>query len=212
MNPFAALLGTFLSPTPHLCCLCEKELYLGPDGLCEECRAALKYANAPAPAAELDGMTAGLVYDEALAHAFYRFKAGEQTFLAPFFAQFMHLEADWHADAIVPVPLHPLKLWMRTYNQSELLARELSKASGIPVREDLLRRVRYTGAQKSRSAAARRTALKNVFSASPEVKGLSLILVDDVVTTGSTLTACARALKKAGAARVYGVCAAEVGR
>lgn len=157
-------------------------------------------------------MTAGLMYDEALAHAFYRFKAGGQTYLAAFFAQFMHVPAEWQADVIVPVPLHPLKLWSRTYNQSELLADALGKACGLPVEPLLLRRVKYTGAQKSRTASARHTALRGAFRASPEVKGKTVVLVDDVVTTGSTLTACAQALKKAGVARVYGACAAAVDR
>lgn len=212
MGSGAALLWGLLSPERHLCCLCGKELPLTEEGLCEDCLAALKFANAPAPAAELDGMTAGLVYEEGIAHAFYRFKTQEETYLAAFFAQFMRVEEDWHADVIVPVPLHPFKLWMRTYNQSELLARALSKNCGVPVNTELLRRTRYTGAQKRRTAAQRRTALKNAFAASDEVKGLSIVLVDDVVTTGSTLTACAKALKKAGAARVYAACAAAVGR
>ena len=212
MKPCTAFWADFLSVSPHQCCLCEKELPLGPEGLCEDCLNALKYANSPAPAAELDGMTAGLVYEEALAHAFYRLKAREETYLAAFFAQFMHLREEWHADVIVPVPLHPVKLWLRTYNQSELLASALSAACSVPVDTSLLRRVKFTGAQKSRTAAARKTALKNAFAASSAVNGLSVVLVDDVVTTGSTLTACAKALRKAGAVRVWGACAASVGR
>lgn len=212
MSGYGELAASLLSPSPHVCCLCGKERYLGPDGLCEQCRPLIRFANEPAPPAELDGLTAGLVYDEPLAHAFYRFKARGETYLAAFFAGFIRIPEDWHADVIVPVPLHPLKLWARTYNQSELLAEALAKASGVPLDTGLLRRVKYTRAQKSRTAAARRTALRGAFDAAPEVSGLSVILVDDVVTTGSTLTACARALKKAGASRVYGACAAAVGR
>lgn len=208
----SGLFGRFLSPSPHRCCLCEKERYLGADGLCDECRVSIKVANAPAPPTELDGLTAGLIYDDVLAHAFYRFKAGGETYLAPFFAGFIRLPAEWAIDAVVPVPLHPLKLWLRTYNQSELLAESLAKTNGLPVDAGLLRRVRYTAAQKSRSAAARRTALKGAFKADPAVSGKTVLLVDDVVTTGSTLTACAKALRAAGAARVYAACAAAVDR
>lgn len=208
----AGLFAGLLSPDLHLCCLCGRERYLSREGLCEECLPLLRYANEPAPAAGLDGMTAGLVYDEPIAHAFYRFKAEGETYLASFFAQFMHVDDTWQADVIMPVPLHPLKLWARTYNQSELLARALSEASGIPVNTAWLKRIRYTGAQKSRTAASRRTALKNAFLAAPEVKGRRVILVDDVVTTGSTLTACAAALRKAGAVQVFAACAAAVGR
>ena len=108
----------------------------------------------------------------------------------------------------MPVPLHWTRLLRRGYNQSEMLARALAQRyPGLPVRTDVLRRARRTRSQTSLSAAQRKKNLRGAFAASPLVEGLSVLLVDDVATTRATLGACARALKRRGAKRVYAACA-----
>lgn len=210
MTPKRELLLSLVSPPPHYCYLCGEEAELGEEGLCSECRKKVRLAVAPAPPPYLDGLTAGLFYEDAVATAFYRFKAKEHIHLAPFFAQFMSIPPEWHGELLVPVPLHPLKEYFRTYNQSALLCQYLSSFYGIPICEPLLKRTRYTFAQKEKSREDRLKNLKGAFTAAKECKDRVIILVDDVVTTGSTLSECARTLKKAGAKRVYGVCAASV--
>jgi len=113
------------------------------------------------------------------------------------------LPRDEAFDAIVPVPLHWWRRWNRGFNQSELLARALSRSTGIPVR-DALRRTRPTASQAGLSNTARRRNMVQAFRCRREiaVRGKRILLVDDVMTTGSTATACARALKGAGATRV----------
>jgi ComF family protein len=109
-------------------------------------------------------------------------------------------------DKIVPVPLHRNRLRSRGYNQAALLAKEISAHVGIPVNWDDLKRVKNTVSQVHLSASARRENLKNAFDVSREsaFEGAKVLLIDDVVTTGATMNACARALKRAGAVRVDG--------
>lgn len=110
------------------------------------------------------------------------------------------------ADVMLPVPLHRLRLWQRRFNQSALLAQRISSLSGTPWRHDVLVRSRRTRAQVGLDEAARRRNVRNAFAVSQgrlaEVAGRSVVLVDDVRTTGATAEACALVLKQAGAARV----------
>jgi ComF family protein len=106
-------------------------------------------------------------------------------------------------DALVPVPLHSKRLREREFNQAAVLAAHLSKSSGIPVR-DVLRRHRYTGTQTALDRAERRQNLRNAFSLrkNTQVTDQNLLLIDDVLTTGSTLDACAAVLLEQGAESV----------
>ena len=114
-------------------------------------------------------------------------------------------------DAIVPVPLHWRREWQRGFNQAELLARGLSRRVGLPVVR-ALRRVRSTGTQAGLSNTARRRNVSAAFRSRRPVAGQRILLIDDVMTTGSTAAACALALKRAGAARVALVTVARVDR
>ena len=98
---------------------------------------------------------------------------------------------------------------MELYNQSALLAEALSERIGVPVCEELIRRTRNTKTQTSLNARRRAQNLRGAFAASPEAKGMRLLLIDDVRTTGATLSECARALREAGAAAVYACAACE---
>lgn len=113
------------------------------------------------------------------------------------------------ATVLVPVPLHPRRLAERGFNQAALLARAVAEAWGVPVREDL-RRERDTPPQTGRSAAARRSNVARAFAAVHPFHGDVVVLVDDVVTTGATARACARALLAAGAHEVRVLSAARV--
>ena len=105
-------------------------------------------------------------------------------------------------DVILPVPLHWRRQMRRGFNQAEVVARELSRLLDIPVNTRLLTRIRHTPAQESLSRQQRQGNLKAAFTVVKSVKNLSLALVDDVVTTGSTADAAAHCLMKAGAKQV----------
>lgn len=110
------------------------------------------------------------------------------------------------ADALVPVPLHRWRLMSRKFNQAAMLAREVSRVTGVPADMLALARVKATPSQVGLTEAERRRNLSGAFNVPPgaraRVEGRKLVLVDDVITTGSTAAACARVLRRAGAARV----------
>ena len=118
------------------------------------------------------------------------------------------------ADALIPVPLHRRRLRQRRFNQSLLLANSVSRASGVPVDPHMLMRVRATPTQGGLSAGGRTRNVAGAFRVRPghgeAVKGRRLVLIDDVHTTGATLEACARTLKRAGAADVRAITLARV--
>ena len=107
-------------------------------------------------------------------------------------------------DVIAPVPLHGRRERERGYNQSSLLAREVSRRAGIGSAQ-ALRRTRDTPSQTAMSIEERRRNVDGAFECAGDVRGRRVLLVDDVVTTGATMSACAATLKAAGATRVWGL-------
>jgi ComF family protein len=136
-------------------------------------------------------------------------KYGDRLDIAPPLARMMaRAGADIleGAGALVPVPLHGLRLWRRRFNQSALLARGVGAASGVPVRTDWLVRQKATLPQVGLDRTARAANVAGAFAvpqvARAELRGRRVVLVDDVLTTGATLDACVKALTRAGASEV----------
>jgi ComF family protein len=108
-------------------------------------------------------------------------------------------------DGVIPVPLHAQRLAERGFNQSALLAGAFAEGTGLRLAESWLRRERETRSQVGLNGAERRQNVADAFVAEAEVAGKRLLLVDDVFTTGATLTACAQSLRLAGAKAIYGL-------
>ena len=140
-------------------------------------------------------------------------KYGRIQTLARPLAKFLYkaLPLDRTFDVIVPMPLHWRKQWQRGFNQSELLAQAVGKRWNVPVKK-LARRIRATTVQAGLTAAKRRANVSGAFRAKAAIKGRKVLLVDDVMTTGATASACASALKRAGAASVTLLTLARVDR
>jgi ComF family protein len=147
---------------------------------------------------------------QGVARAFViRLKFSDRLDLAVSMGRLMHVaggELLAGADALVPVPLHWTRLLWRRFNQAEALARAIAAECGVPVATDLLRRARRTPQQVGLTRAQRIANLQGAFkvpeAARPRIEGRALVLIDDTHTTGATLNAAARALRRAGAARI----------
>ncbi|MEB5995809.1 amidophosphoribosyltransferase [Acinetobacter baumannii] len=211
------------------CWLCRQPLSLMRHGLCSCC---LRHLPARPPCCPRCGLPAGetrtpcgrclqrpppwqrLVfvgdYVTPLSLLVKRFKFHRAPELAPALARLILLR--WQQaraeqylnrpDLILAVPLHATRCWRRGYNQSDLLARPLARWLGCAYRPAALRRVRKTALQQRLSASARRRNLQRAFVCTVPVAGRHIALVDDVVTTGSTVSAIAALLRRQGAASV----------
>ena len=185
---------------PPFCIRCSQPIARG--DICRRCETA---------PLDIDRIVAPFRMDGAAREAVHRLKYGNLRAIAPLLgallADFL-IEQRIRGDILVPVPLHRRRERQRGYNQAALLARQVGERLGLPVEADALARQRDTPSQTRRSQAEERRA--NVHGSfhcpRPEmVKGLNVLLLDDVCTTGATLEACAVALKDAGAVSITGV-------
>jgi len=183
--------------------------------VCDGCGAPFDYDPGERCAACLarprvfDRCRAACLYDEHSRDLILKLKHADRTDLSSLFARWLSRAAAdlvQDCDAVVPVPLHPLRLLARRYNQAAEIARPLARLGGRRYLPDVLVRTRRTQTQGGKSGRGRRMNVKSAFAVPPgrlrQVEGRRILLVDDVLTTGATAEACAKALKAAGAARV----------
>lgn len=196
-------------PGEPSCSTCQRPFAEGtPDGsLCAPC-----LAKSP----KHDGIAAGTLYNDASRRLVLTFKHGRRIALAPLLGRFVaaklpHIDAAW---IVVPVPLHRWRLWRRGFNQAALLGQEVARQRGADLVVDALLRSKATPMLGGLGRKARARALSGSIKVNPKrerlLKGASIVLVDDVLTSGATSDACVSALKRAGAERVLIACFARV--
>lgn len=214
---------------PRRCPVCDDIVTMKGELICPECKEKLQYISEPRCCKcgkQLLDANAVYCYDcerkqhlfergvalydyHAISDSIYRFKYKDRPEYAAFYGKDLakKLAQDilqWHPDALIPVPLHASKLRKRTYNQAELLAKELGKNLSIPVYTDLVKRVRKTRPQKELDVSARQKNLEKAFiMGRNDVKLKKTVIIDDIYTTGSTVDAIAAELLCAGVEKIY---------
>ena len=154
----------------------------------------------------LDSCTAVFAYGGQIAVALRRLKFNRRSDIARGLSPLLSTDfaiAAQRAELAIPIPLHRRRLARRGFNQSQRLLLPLAKEAGIPVARGALRRRRDTAPQAKLSAKERQSNLQGAFEAAPTLRGKRILLCDDVRTTGSTLDAAARALRRAGATEIH---------
>ena len=163
-----------------------------------------------------DGVRAVVRYNDHAALIAMRLKYGTRLGLAKLIAQHLRKFVGEYSDGviIVPVPLHRSRLWQRGFNQSVLIGRELSRITGIKLNHDAIWRRKATPPLRGMPGKERRRIVGTAFAlhaeARSKIDGKTVLLIDDVYTSGSTSSACAQLLKKAGAKQVFVFCWARV--
>lgn len=192
--------------------LCEKCVLPETDGLCLGC--GKKRDGCVCGGICYDGATASLWYQEGVRRGIHRFKYDGRWYYTAFLGELMARRVqedfpDFSFDLVTYVPMHPKKRRARGYCQSALLAREVGAGLGLPV-EGTLRHTGNRGVQaEQKTTEARKDNAKRSFAAGEKnLAGLRVLLVDDVLTTGSTASRCAELLKELGARSVHVVAAA----
>ena len=211
---------------PPVCPICEEDL--GHETLCSKCYDL--YINKVEPTcgkcgkitdikslmcnrctgAAFDKVIYFCLYHDEIKHTIYKLKYSKERWRGNMLAFFLHKTlldkgSQWYIDGIVPVPLYKKREINRGFNQSFLLAEKLSELSGIPVVNDAIIRIKDTTFQAYLSKEKRMDNLKDAFKSgnSSKINGRNLLLIDDIITSGTTLNYCAKVLKLAGAKRVY---------
>ena len=235
INPLAALSSLFY---PATCVVCSGDVER-PEYLCESCRGRAPRITPPFCAKCSEPFSGAITetfscancehrilhFDSAVAayrsrglvrKLVHEFKYGRQRHLRHPLSEWLgETMADsrlrgWRFDLIVPVPLHPARERERGFNQATLLAELLSSRIGVPLR-NVLERIRYTTTQTAYDRAERMENLHDAFRLRKKmnVRELRVLLIDDVLTTGSTVSECARILKDGGAISVHAATAAR---
>lgn len=226
-SSFNSLNSVFDIFLPRLCASCERKLRPQDEVICPECLALIKRPDGNKIKAEfrrkfereniISGFTSAFLFEEGkafqrLIHSIkYRGRYRNALFLGRLAGEKVKDKIlSWNCDMIIPVPLHALKKAERGYNQSYYIAKGLSQITGIALNNRVLKRVRFTGTQTALSITERQNNMKGAFRLrnGADIESKAVIVLDDVITSGSTVSECGRVLLRSGALKVYAVSAA----
>lgn len=223
LPPTCALCGRSTQRPQSLCVPCQADLPI----LAENCRKCALFIGATPHSSgycdeclieqkPYDRIFALYLYEFPLSPLIQQLKFNRQLYLGQLLGELLieQIQVDWYAkgdlpDLIIPVPLHPLRLRERGYNQALEIARPIAKRLKIPIDTTGIQRVRHTNKQSNLDKAARAINMQGAFMATRDYNNLKVVIVDDVMTTGSTISELAQVLRKAGAAQIEVWCCAR---
>lgn len=221
---------------PLICCNCGE--YVESKGLCADCWKQIKWISEPKclncgipfeinvqkicehclkkkPA--FDNAVSVFEYNDFSKNMILKFKYNDATYMSEQFSSWMYRVCELdikNANFIIPVPIHFVKRLKRKYNQSELLAKEISEKSGIKYEPRILKKIKNTLAQEGLSKVHRQKNIKGTFEVDKKYVHLldkkTIVIVDDVLTTGATVNECAKMLKKCGVEKIIVITLARV--
>lgn len=224
LKPITSFFDFFL---PRKCSCCEKVLSITEEIICSSCTRNLVYADATFIKKEFKRNFSSLGYiksfnslylfekENIIQKLFHNLKYNKQFRVGVFLGnqiaeKFSSTICKWEIDIIIPIPLHRLRRIERGYNQSYYIAKGIAANFNTKLKPKLLKRSRITSSQTKLSKVERRANIKGAFSVTnpKQLNGKNILLVDDVITTGSTVSECAKILKENGAKNVFAVSAA----
>ncbi len=215
---------------PRFCASCNLKLYKNENVICSECTRQIKEVDDARIKNEYERKFAGSFIitdffplyvfekDKPLQEIIHQFKYNKKFLIGKFLGKnlgFALIEKikQWNIDMIIPVPLHHLKKAERGYNQSLYIAKGISAVVKIKVDDRIIKRKRFTKSQTTLNLEEREQNIKDAFSLRSRTKiaGKNILLVDDVITTGSTIRECGRLLIENGASQIYAASTAIAG-
>ena len=207
---------------PRFCCSCKTKLTSYQDTMCSDCLSKIQRSTSARLQREFDRKFAGkniisefyspfiFEKDKELQHAIHELKYDKKFPVGIFLgkvlaAEFKLNQINWKFDLIIPIPLHQLKKAERGYNQAYYIAKGVGSTLKIKVSDRVVKRVKYTESQTTMNLNEREENISGAFKLkkSNDVRGKNILLIDDVITTGATISECGKILLEAGANKIY---------
>jgi ComF family protein len=207
---------------PRFCCSCKTKLSLNQDTMCANCLSKIQRSTPIRLSREFDRkfsdkkiiseFYAPFVFekDKELQHAIHALKYEKKFPIGIFLgkvlgSEFKKQEINWKFDLIIPIPLHQLKKAERSYNQSYFISKGVGKILNAKVSDRVVKRIKYTESQTTMNLNEREENITGAFKVSQKkaIREKSILLLDDVITTGATISECGRILLEAGATKIF---------
>ncbi|RPI62098.1 MAG: ComF family protein [Ignavibacteriales bacterium] len=207
---------------PRFCCSCKTKLLVNQDTMCVDCLSKIQRSNSSRLKREFERkfmnnkiireFYSPFVFekDKELQHAIHALKYDKKFPVGIFLGKVLAAEiksskTNWKFDLIIPIPLHQLKKAERGYNQAYYIAKGVGKIFKVKVSDRSVKRIKYTESQTTMNLNEREENISGAFKVkwNTQVRGKNILLLDDVITTGATISECGKILLEAGANKIY---------